>query len=397
MTSENFKERIKQLKEVLVLPEITTSNGIELPSASQAGEWNMTIQRKIIEIISELETFSYFFTDEFKTKIIKNILNINRLYVNLLTHQKLEDGDKFNDAYKSIYNEILNLEKKLRNPKIEKLNINELSRSVIDLILSYLIDKNGLVELRPTIESIKYDLNFKELNIIINLIIDFNNLDENEKQNRFNSFFLEILNFYKDSIDKKIQSERNIINNDIKQLQNNRKEFEQFQTETLKDIEKAKSGMIITAFKDRSSKADDYITILYFLITLLFIIIISSFIFRMSVNHESTFKIGQFVYFLSYIIATSGLLAFLIKEKNRLVEQRDYFERCHTELRALTTYVVNIDPKKVEDLKIDLAHKYFNGGSINQNSEKSEIGIPNENIKQILELLNTLQKNNKTS
>lgn len=161
------------------------------------------------------------------------------------------------------------------------------------------------------------------------------------------------------------------------------------------DMEKAKSGKIITAFKDRSKKAKDYIQILYFAITFLFLTIISSFIFRMAMNTE--FSTGSFLYFLSFIIAVSGLLTFVIKEKNRLVDQSDHFEKCHTELEALTTYVVDLDPKRVEDLKIDLAYKYFTGGNNGNTSEKSEMNIPNETIKQFLDLLNTIQKNNKAS
>lgn len=44
-----------------------------------------------------------------------------------------------------------------------------------------------------------------------------------------------------------------------------------------------------------------------------------------------------------------------IKEKNVLSNQYHNYMKCHTELVAMATYIVDIDKNKSEDLKVRLA------------------------------------------
>ncbi|HCQ9656556.1 TPA: hypothetical protein OMQ23_003161, partial [Acinetobacter baumannii] len=99
------------------------------------------------------------------------------------------------------------------------------------------------------------------------------------------------------------------------------------------------------------------------------------------------------LYFLSLIISLTGLLAFLIKEKNSLTAQRDYFERCDTELNAFITYVSDFDPDEIKKLKFDLAKNYFIGGNaqISKGTTQDQTLTP-ENMKQILDILKELSK-----
>jgi hypothetical protein len=62
--------------------------------------------------------------------------------------------------------------------------------------------------------------------------------------------------------------------------------------------------------------------------------------------------------------------------------------KCHTELVALATYLVDINEEKSEDLKIRLAEKYFTGYS----TENNDNSINNEALSQIVSLLKDIQK-----
>ncbi|MCW1490386.1 hypothetical protein OLN43_14105, partial [Acinetobacter baumannii] len=151
----------------------------------------------------------------------------------------------------------------------------------------------------------------------------------------------------------------------------------------------------ITAFKNKSETMKDYLHILYFLISLVFLSIITSVFVRMVTKHKigSNFDISSFIYFISFIVSLTALLTFLIREKNNLSTQRDYFERCDTELRALTTYVVGLPQDKIDNLKIELAKQYFTAGSnqINKGSNQ-DISLTPENFKQVLDILKEVSK-----
>jgi hypothetical protein len=393
MTSSTFLDYVGKLKEFTALPILTTSNGIDFPSARQVNDWSQISLKKINEIHYELVSFHFYFQKDFRSKILNKLISINNLYIKLLSYINLKDNSNFSDINFKINQDIKNLEELLLTPKIENITESSFTLSLFETLTKYLIFKNNIREIETTINLIRAEAKKQELLHILNLIINYNNTNSDDKN--INTLITDLLYEYKKYALRNVEMEKIKINEEIKNLNKAKEEIELYKLNTLKEVENAKSGLIITAFEERSKNTSSYISILYFLIALLFLIIISSFIFRMAINHNNEFHISSFIYFLSYIIAISGLLAFLIREKNRLVDQKDYFERCHTELRALTTYVVDIDPQKVEDLKLQLAHKYFTGGNNTQPSEKNEISIPDENIKQLIELLNTIQKTNK--
>ncbi|MDC4571049.1 hypothetical protein NQ776_18220, partial [Acinetobacter baumannii] len=65
--------------------------------------------------------------------------------------------------------------------------------------------------------------------------------------------------------------------------------------------------------------------------------------------------------------------------------------KCHTEMVALSTYIVDIDKIKSEDLKIRLAEKYFTG-YLQADKEANSNAISNESINQLISLIKETQK-----
>ncbi|PNW15991.1 hypothetical protein C1642_17790 [Acinetobacter sp. AKBS16] len=65
--------------------------------------------------------------------------------------------------------------------------------------------------------------------------------------------------------------------------------------------------------------------------------------------------------------------------------------KCHTELVAMATYVVDIDKNKSEDLKVRLAEKYFTG-YLNDNKESTSSFNNNDSMEQLVNLLKEIQK-----
>ncbi|EPC7181125.1 hypothetical protein ACR2RG_003383 [Acinetobacter baumannii] len=100
---------------------------------------------------------------------------------------------------------------------------------------------------------------------------------------------------------------------------------------------------------------------------------------------------SKIIYSIGLIIAISNLMAFLIKEKNVLSNQYHSYIKCQTEMVALSTYIVDIEKIKSEDLKIRLAEKYFTGylpieKEINSNAISCDL------INQIISLIKESQK-----
>ena len=153
-------------------------------------------------------------------------------------------------------------------------------------------------------------------------------------------------------------------------------------------LELTKNSELISAFGDQSKDTQTSIQILYFAIFGVFLLILGSIFFKMNdtLNSSQNWNITN-LYFLSFILSLSALLTFLIKEKNNLTSKRDYFHKCHVELKALSSYVAGIDTDKVEQLKIDLAPIYFTAGETNNLNNASEPSLSKDQVTQLIDLL----------
>lgn len=219
-------------------------------------------------------------------------------------------------------------------------------------------------------------------NIALKEISNFStnsNLDENSNKialvNRLNLI-------YNQFISTKLQAEQRNLSLE-RRAQEDRLKKEYFQLELTKNSE------LISAFGDQSKDIQTSIQILYFAIFGVFLLILGSIFYKMNdtLNTSHDWDIRN-LYFLSFILSLSALLTFLIKEKNSLTTKRNYFHKCHVELKALSGYVAGIDKDKVEQLKIDLAPTYFTAGETGSlNSNNSEPTLTNDQVTQLIDLL----------
>lgn len=69
-----------------------------------------------------------------------------------------------------------------------------------------------------------------------------------------------------------------------------------------------------------------------------------------------------YIIYLSIFLTLTGFVTFLIKERSRLLKYQDYCKISHNEIAALADYTAQLNDKdKIEDLKIQLAYRYFQG------------------------------------
>ncbi|MDC5492423.1 hypothetical protein OHX07_13750 [Acinetobacter baumannii] len=187
---------------------------------------------------------------------------------------------------------------------------------------------------------------------------------------------------------KTLYEAEKLLEEKVKRIQNKENELKIKEKEALIRIESAKNQSTIKEFKRKADGLKVYIYILNALIVFLFIVIICIFMQKYYSQPEIDSKI---IYSIGLIIAISSLMAFLIKEKNVLSNQYHSYIKCHTEMVALSTYIVDIEKIKSEDLKIRLAEKYFTGylpieKEINSNAISSDL------INQIISLIKESQK-----
>ncbi|MGJ5281217.1 hypothetical protein ABUI44_14830 [Acinetobacter baumannii] len=103
---------------------------------------------------------------------------------------------------------------------------------------------------------------------------------------------------------------------------------------------------------------------------------------------------------MTFIFSLTGFLAFLIKERSRLVSLQTYCIKNYLELTALPDYMAELTKEQAQALRVDLAKSYFKGYEDNQtssNDEKSITQLTNnvdQLVKSIGEIKNLLTKQN---
>lgn len=385
MLDNNLRESVNELEKFKEF-DVKFFGEERFPSQGQSGKWREEGLRNIKEIIKILNEYSEYYTPQFSEEVKIRLNEVIILYKKIVEVIIIEDMSNFSlyfDNIKSIIPTTLNI---ISTPKFKNINQEEFKNDDFFKLASYIVVINNLTSLTQLMEIISRENNKDLYYKITCTLIDFNNLSYFDKTEKSYQLPAQLTSIYQDYV-----QELSAIKTEELRLETSK--IEQKRLQTIEEIERAKTSLIITAFKDKSDSTKDYINILYFMISLLFLIIIASLFFRLNIKPEEKFHLLPFLYFVSYITAISSFLAFLIREKNRLVAQSDYFNRCHVELSALPTYVYDLEKSKIENLKIELAHKYFTGGAnTNENNNNQELNISNENIKQMLEIIKEVSK-----
>ncbi|MDC4574330.1 hypothetical protein NQ792_16645, partial [Acinetobacter baumannii] len=114
--------------------------------------------------------------------------------------------------------------------------------------------------------------------------------------------------------------------------------------------------------------------------------------------YHDSYDWHKYVFFATFIFSLSAFLAFLIKERSRLVALHTYCMKNYLELTALPDYVAELTKEQVQTLRIDLAKSYFKGHIDNQESLNNDKGFSqlttnlDQVVKSISEIKNLVSK-----
>ncbi|MDC5430780.1 hypothetical protein NRA51_12585 [Acinetobacter baumannii] len=386
MLDTNLIESVSELEKFKEF-EVKFFGEERFPTQIQSGKWREEGLKSIKEIITTLTEYSVYYTPQFSEEVKIKLNEVIILYKKIIEVILIEDISNFSLYFNNIKSNISTIVETLLKPKFKDITQDEFKNDDFFKLTPYIIALHKLDSLGQLLTFISKESNKDLYYKTTCILVDFNNLSYREKSEKISVLPAQITSIYQNYVEESSAQKKEELRMELSKV-------EQKRLQTIEEIERAKNSLIITAFKDKSDSVKDYINILYFMISLLFLVIIASLFFRLNIKPEEKFHLLPFLYFVSYITAISSFLAFLIKEKNRLVAQSDYFNRCHVELSALPTYVYDLEKSEIENLKIELAHKYFTGGATNNENKNNnqDLNISNENIKQMLEIIKEVSK-----
>ncbi|HBI9061051.1 TPA: hypothetical protein JI367_RS20915, partial [Acinetobacter baumannii] len=270
--------------------------------------------------------------------------------------------DIFNDI--KFYEYKISYSSKIKSPE----NI----RYIYDKIFSKVIPFDANQRISNYIENLEE----KDENIIIKLLDIYNKLIEGNDTN-------EIKNIERDIYDLLTKRE-------LTELQEKLNELYSSTARVRENIELQKNESLIDIYKNFSAKQNIVIIILTFLIFALFLIIISFIIiaFIFFSDYSDLLNLKVYAYQLSLYVALSALLAFIIKERARYLNIKNYCDKSWLELSAMPAYMGEFSKEENIMLRTILAEKYFAGPY----GDNSKVEVNNDlNPNMIIELTKALK------
>ncbi|WP_111854813.1 hypothetical protein [Acinetobacter oleivorans] len=359
---------------------IDFSRGVEyrFPSQGTMGEWNYQILPSIEAFVQRINTLLKYLSDttvEDITKLIQGIFSI----IGDLTIVNGSFDEKNNTIFIQKF-ELL----KIEISKFENLQIflstetGGYDESDFETVLNYISQTMGFLPEFYLKEFLKIENVLKRNDYLSKLVHAYNRMVEGTYEA---SLLAEVNNFFLHNIEQKINQKET-------ELKSKEAELKNKEDETFIRIENAKNETTINEFRKKADDLRIYIFLLNGLISALFISII---LFFFQKYYCPPVGKTEIIYSITLVIAISSFLAFLIKEKNTLSNQYHNYMKCHTEIVALATYLLDIDKTKSEDLKIRLAEKYFTGYT-QDNKDTNNNAINSDALNQIVSLLKDIQK-----
>ncbi|WP_447500080.1 hypothetical protein [Acinetobacter oleivorans] len=311
-----------------------------------------------------LEYFQWYLDNNSYTKIP---------YLELYTDEDFNQQIKHANDLK---NELEAIKKSIFQDKHTPVNFSELTRLAMKY-LSYRPKINLNTEKNNKEYALKiYDYiksnnsNFDSIDIIRNHLVE-DEYDETIFIKLFDIFNPQnVGNGGRDKIEREIidllyNKKTRLLNEEVEKL-----------TELSKGV-REKIGLIedqklIFAHQNFSNKQDGSICKLSWAINAIFLLIIGSLVILFYHYTESkiVFNWRNYVFYLSIYITLTGYLAYLIKERVRLLNIKTYCDKTWLEITALSSYMAEFKPDEVVKLKMQLADKYFAGPNIESSNIK---------------------------
>ncbi|HAV4974972.1 TPA: hypothetical protein JIY89_12415 [Acinetobacter baumannii] len=149
---------------------------------------------------------------------------------------------------------------------------------------------------------------------------------------------------------------------------------------------------LIQAYKTEADKYKRSISNYTYSIIFLFSVISALILFNIII-YKNDYDWHKYVFFVTFIFSLTGFLAFLIKERSRLVSLQTYCIKNYLELTALPDYMAELTKEQAQALRVELAKSYFKGyedNLTNSNDEKSITQVSN-NVDQVMKTLTELK------
>lgn len=112
-----------------------------------------------------------------------------------------------------------------------------------------------------------------------------------------------------------------------------------------------------------------------------------------AINHD--IKIERFyIVYLSTLLVLSAFLTYLIKERTRLIKYQHYCNISFLEIKALSDYTAQLDNKdKIEDLKIQLAYRYFQGpnSQSNPSTDEQDLNVVSSKLNELINMVKDIK------
>ncbi|MCT9423360.1 hypothetical protein KTI95_04380 [Acinetobacter baumannii] len=384
---ENLEEIKIEFKEFLkTIDSYATYNKID---EGMVEKWSLEDQVRLLnnQILPELnkivadwqDKIEFIFISDFEyiKQLLKDIIQYLSL-INLAIIEGIKDNFEKYFSLLEQSSEHLKNEYLLTNFKFSSDNIDQELEVVVDFIQSNFFKED--TTFMNLIIFLKSQNSVSLIHDITQYIIDFKNKQLNLSSSKKTELMEGLYAYFRNHLENEINEKKEEVERELN--------YERVK------LEKAKNALIITAFGEKARTMDKAIFYFYCSIYAVFILIISCIFIKMNNSIENPFKDFHFLYFVSFIAFLSTFLTFLIKEKNNLSKQRDYFIRCQVELEALATYTAGFEKDQITNLKLELAPKYFTAGQ-NERTEdltKDDLPVTNEQFKQILDFIKDLIK-----
>lgn len=382
----NYMSTFKDINDLLEQTQLNEGFPFnEYDHGQDSDEPSLELRRKIFEAKSILDKFILdfkkfgIFLDENNLRSISSDLNI------LITKiDECNNTPKNNKNLRSsLAYDILKIINNL--PDITKLNFYNTgsikNNTLLELI--YFVSKTHEAFSILDIQLILNNATVSEINEIIDQFTSIHN--ETLKSTEFSPSSIKIINTYKLLERISERSKRLEISQTINSLEEKAISME-------KSIGLSANSGIFDAFKNEADSFKWKIIIYNIVIILFFLLILSTllflvFIMMFSDNFKYIKEIQFYGFYISLILFLSGFITYLINERSRLLKQQYYCKISYIELISLIPYATQINDKsKIDDLKINLAERYFQGPNFDSKIDDSKPSQLNEIIKLIKEI-----------
>jgi len=374
-----IKQTIDEIRERTVhgLPDKRIVQGREYTDVLRGHEVSIA-NEKLRVFFDEFESYKGFIHEETLDSIQETLNNILTT-LNTINETPISDLEKINNNHNSLLDRVNSLPYIFNQNFYNTGNIN--IPEIRNLILKLREELDLFQDL--DIDSILKEANYSELQSILGCILAIHNeYIISHNSNHLPKLVLSAYAILKEVNDKHKKIE---LNDSIVQLEERTVKMKQ-------SVDLTGNSNLFEAFKNEAKsfnwKIISYnVAILLILTTVLIFLSLLIFIIIFTPDFKFIKDYHFYGFYISFFLFLSILLAYLIKERSRLISHQYYCKITYLELLAMIPFTTQIqDSVKVDDLKIHLAERYFLGPNRMQNNSEPTSSITTSKLSELIKL-----------